>query len=136
MFEDVSSDKVRACLQRCLLHVPFFFFGPDVLICLVAMLGQAEAIMTLAGSNGRSWSTVYSPQSKPGMPVSVSEGLLSTFERERAEGGSKPSSMTAFENSLGVSTEIHDALSSLLHKTKWTIDMQTIAGRFAWPLFP
>lgn len=103
------------------------FYGGQAHVFEDVSSDKAEAIMTLAGSNGRSWSTVYSPRPKSGMPLSVSEGSLSTLERERAQSGSKPSSMKAFENSLGVSTEIHNALSSLLHKTKWANDMQTIA---------
>eukprot|EP00250_Pteridium_aquilinum_P011862 c20354_g1_i3 orf=742-1887(+) len=121
------------------------FYGGQAHVFEDVSSDKAEAIMTLAGSSGRSWSTVYSPGPKSSMPLSASEGSLSTFERERAKRGSKPSSTNVFENNLGISAEIHNALSSLFHKglgragdsraqeqssqfTKWASDMQMIAG--------
>lgn len=75
---------------------------------------KAEAIMTLAGSSGRSWSTIYSPHPKAKLPSSASEGSLSTFKREKDKSVSQASAMNGFSN-LALSTEIHNALSISTH---------------------
>lgn len=121
------------------------FYGGQAHVFEDVSSDKAEAIMTLAGSSGRSWSTVYSPRPKSSIPLSVSEGSMSTYEREREKSRSKPSSMNGFDNSLAMSTEIHNALTNSVHTehggsrtghsrvpeqfTKWSTDMQIIADR-------
>lgn len=119
------------------------FYGGQAHVFEDVSFDKAEAIMALAGSTGRSWSTVYSPQPKSSMALSVTEGSLSTHDRDKAKGGSKPTS-TNYGDSSGFSTEVRNALSSLLHKghrqtadacvqeqsshfAKWATDMQKIA---------
>jgi hypothetical protein len=46
-------------------------------------LVQAEAILALAGSHGKSWSTTYSPRPAASIPDSASEGSLSVLEKEK-----------------------------------------------------
>lgn len=72
---------------------------------------KADAIMALAGSSGRSWSTVYSPRPKVSVPFSASEGSLSTFDRGREKRVCKASTMDGF-SSLAMSTEMHNAAGS------------------------
>ena len=62
---------------------------------LFSHVKQADAIMALAGSNGRSWSTTYSPQSNPKVTNSSSDCSLSALEREK--GGRKASLYKAEE---------------------------------------
>eukprot|EP00250_Pteridium_aquilinum_P005688 c15742_g1_i1 orf=261-1487(+) len=45
---------------------------------------KADAIMTLAGSSGRSWSTMYNPRPKASMRGSGSEGPQSTVDRDKS----------------------------------------------------
>lgn len=45
---------------------------------------KADAIMTLAGSSGRSWSTMYTPRPKTNIPSSGSEGPQSIVDREKS----------------------------------------------------
>lgn len=120
------------------------FYGGQAHVFEDVSFDKAEAIMALAGSTGRSWSTVYSPQVKSSMALSVTEGSLSTHDRDNAKGGSKPTSTNYGDSSSGFSTEVRNALSSLLHKghrqtvdacvqeqssqfAKWATDMQKIA---------
>ncbi len=52
---------------------------------------QVEAILAMAGSHGKSWSTIYSPRPAASVPDSASEGSLSTLEKEKSvhsQGGS------------------------------------------------
>ena len=68
---------------------------------------QADAILTLAGSNGRSWSTTYSPR-PPAKPTnSVSEGSMSAVERE------KENSVQSLGGSLTLSSEVQTLLRGL-----------------------
>eukprot|EP01018_Ginkgo_biloba_P001629 Gb_27639 [translate_table: standard] len=46
---------------------------------------KADAIMALAGSNGRSWSTTYSPRRRSCLQSSVSDDLIPALEKERTE---------------------------------------------------
>lgn len=75
---------------------------------------KAEAIMTLAGSSGRSWSTMYSPRPKTSLPLATSESSLSLFDRDREKSASKASAMNGF-SSLALSTEIHNVLNTSVH---------------------
>ncbi|KAI5067996.1 hypothetical protein GOP47_0016341 [Adiantum capillus-veneris] len=119
------------------------FYGGQAHVFEDVSLDKAEAIMALAGSTGRSWSTVYSPQPKASLPISITEGSLSTYDRDRVKAGSKPSSATYADNNSGFSNEVRNVLSSLLHKhgrtgdtraqeqssqfAKWATDMQIVA---------
>ncbi|MCO5567230.1 hypothetical protein L7F22_020919 [Adiantum nelumboides] len=121
------------------------FYGGQAHVFEDVSLDKAEAIMALAGSTGRSWSTVYSPQPKASVPLSVTEGSLSTYDRDRLKVGSKPSSTNFVDNSSGFSTEVRNVLSSFLHKhgrtgdtrvqehssqyANWVTDMQIIADQ-------
>ncbi|CAK9222049.1 unnamed protein product [Sphagnum jensenii] len=45
---------------------------------------KVEAILAMAGSHGKSWSTIYAPRSAASVPDSASEGSLSTLEKEKS----------------------------------------------------
>ncbi|CAM6031581.1 unnamed protein product [Sphagnum compactum] len=45
---------------------------------------KVEAILALAGSHGKSWSTIYAPRPAASVPDSASEGSLSTLEKEKS----------------------------------------------------
>jgi len=78
------------------------FFFTNLLTCK-----QADAIMALAGSNGRSWSTTYSPQPNARATNSFSDGSLSALERE------KDKSVQSRGGSLAVSSEVQTLLCRL-----------------------
>ncbi len=44
---------------------------------------QAEAVVALAGSDGRSWCTTYSPRPTASTPDSASEGSLMCLEKNK-----------------------------------------------------
>lgn len=68
---------------------------------------KADAILTLAGSNGRSWSTTYSPRPAAKPTNSVSEGSMSAVERE------KENSVQSLGGSLTLSSEVQTLLRGL-----------------------
>jgi hypothetical protein len=74
---------------------------------LFSHVKQADAIMALAGSNGRSWSTTYSPQPNARATNSFSDGSLSALERE------KDKSVQSRGGSLAVSSEVQTLLCRL-----------------------
>ncbi|CAK9220890.1 unnamed protein product [Sphagnum troendelagicum] len=45
---------------------------------------KVEAILAMAGSHGKSWSTIYAPRSAASVPDSASEASLSTLEKEKS----------------------------------------------------
>jgi len=63
--------------------------------------------MALAGSNGRSWSTTYSPRPNARATNSFSDGSLSALERE------KDKSVQSRGGSLAVSSEVQTLLCRL-----------------------
>lgn len=74
---------------------------------------KADAIMTLAGSSGRSWSTMYTPRPKASLPVSGSEGSLSMLDKEREKSVSKSSAMNGFSGlAPTVPAEVHNAVTT------------------------
>lgn len=72
--------------------------------------------MALAGSNGRSWSTTYSPKPSASVLNSASEGSLSGLERERDKTvqsmHSRGGSVTGGGN-LALSSEVQTLLRGL-----------------------
>lgn len=68
---------------------------------------QADAILTLASSNGRSWSTTYSPRPAAKPTNSMSEGSMSAVERE------KEHSVQSLGGSLALSSEVQTLLRDL-----------------------
>lgn len=58
---------------------------------------KADAILTLAGSNGRSWSTTYSPRPRSTLQSLATEGNILSVEREKV--GNR---MTTINSSSGV----------------------------------
>ncbi|KAH7442519.1 hypothetical protein KP509_03G092300 [Ceratopteris richardii] len=91
------------------------FYGGQAHVYEDVSVDKAEAIIALAGSTGRSWSTVYS-QPKSSMPLSVAEGSLSIYDRDKAKGGNKPSSSHHLETSSGFSADVQNNVNSFLHK--------------------
>lgn len=68
---------------------------------------KADAILTLAGSNGRSWSTTYSPRPAAKPTNSMSEGSMSAVERE------KEHSVQSLGGSLTLTSEVQTLLRGL-----------------------
>ncbi|XP_073384989.1 uncharacterized protein [Physcomitrium patens] len=68
---------------------------------------KADAILTLAGSNGRSWSTTCSPRPAAKPTTSMSEGSMSAIERE------KEHSVQSLGGSLTLSSEVQTVLRGL-----------------------
>jgi len=60
------------------------FYGGQAHVFDEVPSDKAEAILALAGSHGKSWSTTYSPRPAASIPDSASEGSLSVLEKEKA----------------------------------------------------
>jgi hypothetical protein len=74
----------------------------------IGNLVQAEFILALAGSHGKSWSTTSSPRPAASVPDSASEGSLSALEKEKtvqSHGGS-----VSGRRSLPLSTDVQTLL--------------------------
>lgn len=67
--------------------------------------------MQLAGSNGRSWSTTYSPRQTASIANSASDGSLSAMEREKNFNLSRGASVSG--GNLALSPEVQTLLRGL-----------------------
>ncbi|KAG6550065.1 hypothetical protein Mapa_008021 [Marchantia paleacea] len=90
------------------------FYGGQAHVFDEVPADKASQIMQLAGSNGRSWSTTYSPRQTTSIANSASEESLSALERERdktmnlSHGGSVQNG-----GKLALSTEMQTLLRGL-----------------------
>uniref|UniRef100_A0A0C9RIB6 TSA: Wollemia nobilis Ref_Wollemi_Transcript_18603_1606 transcribed RNA sequence n=1 Tax=Wollemia nobilis TaxID=56998 RepID=A0A0C9RIB6_9CONI len=73
---------------------------------------KADAIMALAGSTGRSWSTTYLPRTRSTLPSSVSEGHMPSAERDKV--GSTMTNVKA-SGDVGMSPEFQTLLPTMVH---------------------
>ncbi|CAM6090953.1 unnamed protein product [Calypogeia fissa] len=87
------------------------FYGGEAHVYDDVPPDKAEHIMQLAGSNGRSWSTTYSPRQTASIANSASEGSLSAMEREKNFNFSRGGSVSG--GNLALSPEVQTLLRGL-----------------------
>eukprot|EP01018_Ginkgo_biloba_P004114 Gb_32508 [translate_table: standard] len=103
-----SSQQIAVSASRQLT----IFYGGQAHVFDDVHPNKADAIMALAGSNGRSWSTTYSPRPRSSLQSSASEGYVSASEREKA--GNRITAVNS-ASGLGLSPELQTLLPTIAH---------------------
>jgi hypothetical protein len=85
----------------------------------VEALLQAEAILAMAGSHGKSWSSTYSPRPAASVPDSAQEGSLSALEKEKTVQSLRGGSVSGGRG-LPLSTDVQALLRGCVNTANGT----------------
>jgi hypothetical protein len=95
------------------------FYGGQAHVFDDVPSNKAEAILAMAGSHGKSWSSTYSPRPAASVPDSAQEGSLSALEKEKTVQSLRGGSVSGGRG-LPLSTDVQALLRGCVNTANGT----------------